>query len=44
MTSSMVMMGVMVVGMVYFSSRTAKKYAAMGGENAEEYLKKYCSQ
>lgn len=41
MTSSMVMMGVMVVGMVYFSSRTAKKEAEKSKVKKEEAVNPY---
>lgn len=41
MTSSMVMMGIMVVGMVYFSSRTAKKEAEKSKVKKEEAVNPY---
>jgi hypothetical protein len=41
MTSSMVMMGVMVVGMVYFSSRTAKKEAEKSKVKKDEVVNPY---
>lgn len=41
MTSSMVMMGVMVIGMVYFSSRTAKKEAEKARMKKEEAVNPY---
>lgn len=41
MTSSMVMMGVMVVGMVYFTSRTAKKEAEKSKVKKEEAVNPY---
>ena len=41
MTSSMVMMGVMVVGMVYFSSRTAKKEAEKAKVKKDEAVNPY---
>ena len=41
MTSSMVMMGVMVVGMVYFSSRTAKKEAEKAKVKKDEVVNPY---
>lgn len=41
MTSSMVMMGVMVVGMVYFTSRTAKKEAEKAKVKKDEAVNPY---
>jgi hypothetical protein len=41
MTVSMVMMGVMVVGMVYFTSRTAKKEAEKAKVEKEEAVNPY---
>jgi len=41
MTSSMVMMGVMVVGMVYFSSRSAKKEAEKAKVKKDEAVNPY---
>jgi hypothetical protein len=41
MTSSMVMMGVMVVGMVYFTSRTAKKDAEKAKVKKDESVNPY---
>lgn len=41
MTVSMVMMGVMVVGMVYFTSRTAKKEAEKAREKKDEPINPY---
>jgi hypothetical protein len=41
MTSSMVMMGIMVVGMVYFTSRTAKKEAEKSKVKKDEAVNPY---
>lgn len=41
MTASMVMMGLMVVGMVYFTSRTAKKEAQKAKEQKDQPINPY---